>query len=205
MPRPGPRQSGERLTSRRSRQLQPPLDVHVEHPHGEPPAGAKGSVYSAYSHGPSTAMISASEVVPRPQGYIMQMLAAKLGVATGKHLAEHCRHGAVPLCTCEILRMQLRQIIEPTCSTRQCLQTCTAVVAQERIPAGAAVRAVAHGGDRHHWQRHSGGHRLRHRHHAAQPRFYTHLGRHVLSCRHHVPSRDHMLGRRPCQHIQYAS
>lgn len=25
------------------------------------------------------------------QGYIMQMLAAKLGVATGKHLAEHCR------------------------------------------------------------------------------------------------------------------
>ena len=29
------------------------------------------------------------------QGYFMQMLAAKLGVATGKHLAEHCRHAAI--------------------------------------------------------------------------------------------------------------
>ena len=30
------------------------------------------------------------------QGYIMQMLAAKLGVATGKHLAEHCRQAPPP-------------------------------------------------------------------------------------------------------------
>ena len=26
-----------------------------------------------------------------PQGFILQRLAAKLGVATGRHLAQHCR------------------------------------------------------------------------------------------------------------------
>ena len=29
------------------------------------------------------------------QGYVVQMQAAKLGVVTGKHLAEHCRSGAL--------------------------------------------------------------------------------------------------------------
>ena len=32
------------------------------------------------------------------QGYVFQMLAAKLGVATGKHLAQHCRQVSSECC-----------------------------------------------------------------------------------------------------------
>lgn len=43
------------------------------------PAGGLHTASSAQSHH------------ARPQGYAIQCLSCKLGVATGKHLAQHCR------------------------------------------------------------------------------------------------------------------